>query len=96
MKAGRKDVGINNPVWIGDAVTGASNLSAIANKDGHPPIAFSDLTYANTIEKIKEINSEKDVDRWFTKYSDDKLGTYYCANIVKELFNDWIDGGMKE
>lgn len=96
VKAGRKDVGINNPVWIGDAVTGASNLSAIANKDGHPPIAFSDLTYANTIEKIKEINSEKDVDRWFTKYSDDKLGTYYCANIVKELFNDWIDGGMKE
>lgn len=96
VKACRKDVGINNPVWIGDAVTGASNLSAIANKDGHPPIAFSDLTYANTIEKIKEINSEKDVDRWFTKYSDDKLGTYYCANIVKELFNDWIDGGMKE
>ena len=23
VKAGRKDVGINNPVWIGDAVTGA-------------------------------------------------------------------------
>lgn len=27
---------------------------------------------------------------------EDKLGTYYCADIVKELFRDWIDGGMKE
>lgn len=47
---------------------------------------------------IKKARSElkKDVDSWFTKYSDDKLGTYYCADIVKELFSDWIDGGMKE
>lgn len=96
VKAGRKDVGINNPVWIGDAVTGASNLSSIANKDGHGPVAFSELAYSNTIEQLRKNNSKKDVDSWFTKYSDDKLGTYYCADIVKELFRDWIDGGMKE
>lgn len=96
VKAGRKGVGINNAVWIGDAVTGASNLSAIGNKDGHAPIVFSELAYSNTIERLRETNSGKDVDSWFTKCSDDKLGTYYCANIVKSVFNDWIESGMKD
>lgn len=96
VKAGRKGVGINNPVWIGDAVTGASNLSSIASKDGHAPIALSELTYINTIEELKKINSEKDVESWFTEYTDDDLGTYYCADIVKHVFNEWIENGMKD
>ncbi len=32
VKAGRKDVGINSKVWIGKAVTRASNLSSLGNK----------------------------------------------------------------
>ena len=35
VKAGRKDVGINNSVWIGDAVTKASKLSSLGNKNGY-------------------------------------------------------------
>lgn len=96
VKAGRKDVGINNPVWIGDAVTGASNLSSIANKNGHDPIAFSELAYSNTIEQLKKNNSKKDVDSWFAKYYDDDLGTFYCADIIEVDFDNWIDNGMKE
>ncbi|MGN0351084.1 MAG: adenylate/guanylate cyclase domain-containing protein [Roseburia sp.] len=96
VKAGRKGVDINNPVWIGDAVTGAANLSSIANKDGHDSIAFSESTYSNMIEKMREVDSEKDVDSWLTKYSNDKLGTYYCAGIVKSEFNDWINNGMED
>ena len=96
VKAGRKDVGINNPVWIGDAVTGASNLSSIANKDGHDPIAFSNLTYLNSIEQLKKNNSKKDVDSWFTEYHDADLGTFYCANIIKVEFDNWIDDGTKD
>lgn len=96
VKAGRKGVGINNPVWIGDAVTGAANLSSIANKAGHGPIAFSKLTYINTIEQLRKNNSGEDVDGWFTKYTDAFGDIYYCADIVKKLFNEWIDGGMKE
>lgn len=96
VKAGRNGVGINNPVWIGEAVTGASNLSSIANKDGHDPIAFSELTYSNTIKKLRENNSGKDVDSWFTKYSDVNLGTFYCANILQANFNKWINEGMND
>ena len=96
VKAGRRDVGINNPVWIGDAVTGASNLSSVANKDGHGPIAFSKLTYSNSIEQLKKNNSQKDVDSWFTEYHDTDLGTFYCANIIKVEFDNWIDDGMEE
>lgn len=95
VKAGRKGVGINNPVWIGEAVTGAANLSSIANKDGYGPIAFSNLTYCNTINKLRENNSEKDVDSWFEKYDDADLGIFYCANIIKSNFDEWISEGMK-
>lgn len=31
IKAGRKDVGINDKVWIGDSVIDASNFAPIAN-----------------------------------------------------------------
>ncbi len=96
VKAGRKNIGINNPVWIGSAVTGASNLSSIANKDGHAPIAFSAPTFSNTIEQLRKNNNEKDVDSWFTEYYDTDLGTFYCANIIKTDFGNWIDDGMKE
>lgn len=96
VKAGRKGVGINNPVWIGAAVTGAANLSSIANKNGYAPIAFSHLTYINTIEKLRKDNSGKDVDSWFEKYDDTDLGTFYCADIVQTEFNKWINEGMKD
>lgn len=96
VKAGRKGVGINNPVWIGDAVTGAANLSSIANKNGNGPIAISELTYSNSIDELKENNSEEDVESWFKKHYDDKMRLYYCADIVKSVFSKWIDDGMKD
>ncbi len=50
VKAGRKGVGINNMVWIGNAVTKASNLSSLGNKNGLRSIVFSELSYVNFIE----------------------------------------------
>ena len=96
VKAGRNGVGINNPVWIGEAVTGASNLYSIANKDAYAPIAFSELTYSKAIKKLRKNNSKEDVDGWFTKYTDCNLGTFYCANIIKTDFNNWIKEGMND
>lgn len=40
VKAGRKDVGINSKVWIGTAVSRASNLSSLGNKNGFSPIVY--------------------------------------------------------
>ncbi len=41
VKAGRKNVGINNLVWIGSAVTKASKYSGLGNKVGRACLVFS-------------------------------------------------------
>jgi class 3 adenylate cyclase len=90
IKAGRKGVGINNPVWIGDAVTKAANLSAVGNKRGRVVIAFSDLTYINIIDQLSA--SYPQAKDWFAKDSDGNIGTYYCANIQYPNFSNRLVG----
>lgn len=89
VKAGRKDTGINSKVWIGEAVTKASNLSSLGNKGLINPVVFSSSTYTNIIDKLLSIN--KDAKSWFTEVYDSELGTYYHADITNITFNDWID-----
>ena len=96
VKAGRKDIGINNSVWIGDAVTKAANLSSIGNKDSYLSMNMSDITYKNIITILKENNKEENVENWFTKYTTKEHGTFYSANITKVKFDKWITDGMSE
>ena len=95
VKAGRKDVGINNSVWIGDAVTKASNLSSLGNKNGYMSIVLSSLTHSNIINLFVERNGIKSKSLFSQKY-DSKIGTFYDADIIKLDFYDWINNGMKE
>lgn len=92
IKAGRKGVSINSKVWIGDAVTKASKLSSLGNKNLINPIVFSNCTYINIIESLKK--EDKNAESWFSKKYDNSFGTYYHANIIKTEFNNWIDRGM--
>lgn len=94
VKAGRKDSGINNTVWIGDAVTKASNLSSIANKWGNESLLFSNTSYINIIKQLIANNKGENVESWFTVKTDSKLGIYYSASIIKREFNNWIKEGM--
>ena len=96
VKAGRKDVGINSKVWIGKAVTRASNLSALGNKNGNLPLVYSECSYINFIGKLEEGNLEKNPRSWFTQHSDNGNGKYYVANIIKRGFNDWVRDGMND
>lgn len=96
VKAGRKDVSINSKVWIGDAVTKASNLSSLGNKNGVSSLVYSNSSYINFIDKLEEINSTKDPKSWFTSKYDVDYGKYHYASIFKEGFDDWIEDGMKE
>lgn len=96
VKAGRKDVGINSKVWIGKAVTKASNFSALGNKNGNSPLVYSVCSYSNFIDKLIEKNTDEDVKSWFTYHPDDGNGAYYSANIVKTDFDNWIANGMKD
>ena len=95
IKAGRKDVGINSKVWIGKAVTRASNYSSLGNKHGNPALVYSSCSYENFINGLQNRNSKKDVKKWFTYHSDEGDGAYYTANIIKNNFNNWISGEMK-
>lgn len=95
VKAGRKDTGINNKVWIGDAVAKAANLSSLANKNGLDPIAFSKLSYNNFIDELVKQDGEK-ARGWFNQRHDDRIGDYYDANIIKTNFDSWIKNGMKD
>ena len=94
VKAGRKNASINNKVWIGDAVTKASNLSSLGNKDGVLPIVFSELSYINFIEQLVENNKNKDPKSWFEEDSTYEYGVYYSADIIVENFCNWIKNGM--
>ena len=95
VKAGRKGTGINNMVWIGEAVTKASNLSSLGNKNGYRSIVLSSLTYSNSIDILVKRSGEK-AKKWFTEHYDYTYKTHYDANIIKTDFNEWIEGGMKD
>lgn len=96
VKAGRKDVGINDMVWIGEAVTRASNLSSLGNKEGHYPLVYSNCSYINFIDKLKKNNCGKDVEGWFICHTDESSNKYFSANITKCAFDSWISNGMKD
>lgn len=95
VKAGRKGVGINNAVWIGKAVTKASNLSSLGNKNFSKPICISEIAYDNFIETLVECSGEH-AKLWFDKCRDENYEVYYNADIVNMEFNEWIDKGMKD
>lgn len=96
VKAGRKGTGINNLVWIGDAVTKASNLSSVANKNTINTICYSYLSYTNIIDLLNQKFPDKNVRSWFTEHSSVDLKTYYSASIVDTDFQQWITNGMKD
>lgn len=95
VKAGRKDVGINSKIWIGDAVTKASNLSSLGNKNSIRPVVLSALTYDNIIDLWVE-NYDKDAKSWFKERFDYNYGRYYDGYIINIEFDKWIDGGMRD
>ncbi|WP_434776838.1 adenylate/guanylate cyclase domain-containing protein [Neisseria sp. Ec49-e6-T10] len=94
VKAGRKGVGINSKVWIGKAVTQASNLSSLGNKGGNQPIILSNLIYDNIIEQLIKTNGEQGRS-WFHSFYDNQYNLNYSADVIKSEFNNWISDGMK-
>lgn len=94
VKAGRKDVGINSKVWIGDAVTKASNLSSLGNENSILSLVYSSCSYSNFIDKLVEKN--EDAKSWFTEEFDSDYGAFYHASIEKSDFKKWISDGMKD
>lgn len=94
VKAGRKDAGINDIVWIGNAVTKSSKLSSLGNKNDIQPIVLSGMSYACIIDMLVAEQAGKDPESWFTEHYDKNLGLYYDSNIIFSAFDNWISNGM--
>lgn len=97
IKAGRSHTNINSKVWIGEAVTRASNLSSLGDKEFDDRLVFSNTSYINFIEGLKKRNANKssqEVEGWFTKFKDEDENICYHANVINQKFNDWIESEM--
>ncbi|WP_273708582.1 adenylate/guanylate cyclase domain-containing protein [Leuconostoc mesenteroides] len=95
LKAGRDHTGINSKVWIGNAVNRASNLSSLGQSEiTSQRLFYSECAFHNFIAGLKQRNSDKDVDSWFTKYTDDSGNVSQHAGIIKTDFDSWIENEM--
>lgn len=95
IKTGRKGVRINEKVWVGKAVTEASNLSSLGDKGEYSRLMYSSLSYDNFIDKLQEV-SKDNVRLWFHSIRDSMsdMGTIYNSDILKKDFNKWIDANV--
>ena len=93
IKTGRKGVGINEKVWIGKAVTEASNLSSLGDKDGYSRLMYSWRSYSNFIDGLKDQCSNQNVKNWFTPIISliPNIDIVYNADIIILDFNNWIN-----
>ena len=91
VKAGKKGSGINDKIWIGNAVVKACNLANVAGRNGKNIIAYSKMTYDNFINVMIEDMKNKDeqeIKGWF-KY--DYNENAYFADIIYPNEVDWMD-----
>ena len=93
IKAGRKNVGINATVWVGEAVAMASKLSSYGEKNGISRIVCSGLFYSNMIEILEKENPNKMPESWFHTSQYLPYGARHADVIMSEM-NDWIEAGM--
>ena len=92
VKAGRKNVGINSIVWMGDAVSKAAKLSDYGDGTVSDRIVLSKRTYIKVIDHYRDKYPGKG-EGWF--HSDSRLpyNAKRC-NIIKTTMNKWINDGM--
>ena len=90
IKAGQNGSGINDKIWIGEAVVDAAHLSELANRNTTASIAMNKLFYSNVIDALCDEN--KDYNQWIKAYPNNYYGKvdYYHCDIVEIEFDKWI------
>ncbi len=89
IKAGRKGTGINDNIWIGDAVIDASKLSNEGNTSGIEPIVM-DFCFYNNIKDF-DANENYKCSDYIKKIWSSNLSEYvYCCNMITIGFDNWI------
>ena len=95
IKAGKKGSGINDLIWIGDAVIDACKLSSQGNLDGFNPIVMSECFFAN-IKEFDANENHKYKSYCTNKYSQKLNENVWNCDMVYSDFNNWINGGMNK
>lgn len=90
IKAGHRKSGINSKVWIGKAVTRASNLSSLGNRNGNPALVYSNYSYVNFKGNLKKYYYHQHPHDWFVQHEDEINGVFYTADILKSGFEKWV------
>ena len=90
IKAGDNGSGINDVIWIGDAVVDASNNCDMANKTIAKPIVMSSAFF-NSIKKGKQ-NYVKDFGTPIVKNG----VRLFACNYVITNFDKWVSSGFRE
>lgn len=93
VKAGRENTGINDLIWIGEAVTYASHLSGLANRNNLSPILISDCFFKNIQHAMEKSNPYATKQEWFNNFKHGEYSGKQC-DIIKTSMIDWIDKGM--
>lgn len=86
IKVGLKQSGINDMIWIGDAVVDASKLSGLALKETESPILFSKCVYENIKDIYRKISHK--YDEWFER--NEELECYEC-DLYKSDYDDYAE-----
>ena len=87
IKARAKGTGVSSRIWIGEAVTMASNLSKYGNKEGISPIVMSDEFYKVLSNDLSHVA----VKSKNLKQAPIKEYECYHCNVFNKEFKDWID-----
>lgn len=99
IKVGRSGTGINDKIWIGNAIIDACNYASEGNRNGIEPIVLSKVVYSKIIEILKKENPNYET--WIhskkkNTYYDSHTVEFYHCNIIQTDFDNWINNGMKE
>ncbi|MDD3232214.1 MAG: adenylate cyclase [Clostridia bacterium] len=99
IKAGRSGTGINDKIWIGNAIIDACNFASKGSRNGIESIVLSQCVYSNIIEILKKENPNYET--WIhskkkNTYYDSHTVEFYHCNIIQTDFDNWINNGMKE
>ena len=97
VKAGQSGSGINDKIWIGQAVVDAPKLGDKAYRNNIEPIAMSKLFYDNVHEELEREN--EGYKTWIKPHKPNEYSYYsnidfYHCDVIYTDFDEWVKNNV--